>query len=424
MGGNMSTEQSANPGPRKGDPKTFDEKSKVYKFVGKSQVSAIPPLSPTTRKEAHYEPKNILLTGGAGFIGSGVVLYLMKKYPQYKVVVVDKLAYNSNLKNLKKVADNPNFVFEKANLCNFDRIVEILKKHEIETILHFAAESHVDRSFLNSLQFTQNNVIGTHVLLEASRKVTPQIKRFIHVSTDEVYGTCLSNEAAKDENATFEPTNPYAATKAAAEHLVNSYRISYNLPTIITRGSNVYGPRQFPDKMIPKFISILERGGNLPIHGDGQVLRSFIHVEDVASAFDKVLHCANVGDTFNISNGYEATVVQVAKMLLDLFGIKDHEKKLEFTRDRNFNDRRYFISHASLAGMGWESSIEFKEGLRQTVEWYRSNKDHWASDLVEKNLAAHPTFHADDDEDTKFSPFGNHKIETVVMSSHTSQSAC
>lgn len=284
--------------------------------------------------------------------------------------------------------------------------MEILKKHDIDTILHFAAETHVDRSFLNSLQFTRNNVIGTHVLLEASRMIHPQIKRFVHVSTDEVYGTCLSNAKAKDETAMFEPTNPYAATKAAAEHLVSSYRISYDIPTIITRGSNVYGPRQFPDKLIPKFIQILERGGKLPIHGDGSVLRSFIHVNDVASAFDCVLHCANVGDAFNISNGFEATVLQVSKMLLDMYEVKDHDKRLEFTRDRNFNDRRYFISHEALAKMGWQSAISFEEGLRETVNWYKNNQNHWDEDLVKQSLSAHPEFQVDDDtENFSYTPF-------------------
>jgi len=392
----------------------FEETAAMYKFMGKSQISAIPALS-----HAHYKPKNVMLTGGAGFIGSGVVLYLMKKYPDYKIVVVDKMSYNSTLKSLRNVQKNQNFIFEKANICDFERIVEILKKHDIETILHFAAESHVDRSFLNSLQFTQNNVIGTHVLLEASRMIKPQIKRFIHVSTDEVYGTCLSNAKAKDENTMFEPTNPYAATKAAAEHLVNSYRISYSIPTIITRGSNVYGPRQFPDKLIPKFIQILERGGSLPIHGDGSVLRSFIHVEDVASAFDCVLHSAHIGDAFNISNGFEATVLEVATMLLDIYGIENHDERLEFTRDRNFNDRRYFISHVALSKMGWQSSIPFRKGLSSTVEWYRNNKDHWPTELVQQSLEAHPEFQVDDD-DPKFSTYS--PLKSKVHSAPTSSS--
>jgi len=373
-------------------------------FTASSQATAVPKSYPE-HAERIYEPKNIMLTGGAGFIGSGVVLFLVKKYPDYNIVVVDKVSYNSSLKSLQEVQDSPNFCFEKANICNFEAIMEILKKHDIDTILHFAAETHVDRSFLNSLQFTRNNVIGTHVLLEASRMIHPQIKRFVHVSTDEVYGTCLSNAKAKDETAMFEPTNPYAATKAAAEHLVSSYRISYDIPTIITRGSNVYGPRQFPDKLIPKFIQILERGGNLPIHGDGSVLRSFIHVNDVASAFDCVLHCANVGDAFNISNGFEATVLQVSKMLLDFYGVKDHDKRLEFTRDRNFNDRRYFISHEALSKMGWQSAISFEEGLRETVNWYKNNLNHWDEDLVKQSLSAHPEFQVDDDtENFSYTP--------------------
>jgi len=342
---------------------------------------------------ASYVPNNILITGGAGFIGSGVVTHFVKKYSEYKVVVVDKISYNSNIKNLSEIQSNPNYSFVQADICDFEPMVEILKTHNIDTVMHFAAETHVDRSFLNSLQFTHNNVVGTHVLLEAVRKLSPQIKRFVHVSTDEVYGTCLSNESAKDENATFEPTNPYAATKAAAEHLVNSYRISYGIPSIITRGSNVYGRCQFPDKLIPKFINLLERGSKLPIHGDGSVLRSFIYIDDVAEAFDCVVHNAQVGDTYNVSNGYEASVLDVSKMLLEAFGVENPEERLSFTRDRHFNDRRYFISHDALTELGWKSKVSFKEGLKRTIEWYRSHPNYWEqSDIVNKSLEAHPEF--------------------------------
>jgi len=354
------------------------------------------------KKAANYVPKNILITGGAGFIGSGVVTHFVKKYSDYKVVVVDKLSYNSNLKNLSEVQSNPNYSFVQANICDFESMVQIFKTHNIDTVMHFAAETHVDRSFLNSLQFTHNNVVGTHVLLEAIRKLSPQIKRFVHVSTDEVYGTCLSTEQAKDENATFEPTNPYAATKAAAEHLVNSYRISYGIPSIITRGSNVYGRCQFPDKLIPKFINLLERGSTLPIHGDGSVLRSFIYIDDVAEAFDCVLHSANVGDTYNVSNGYEASVLDVAKMLLEEFAVESPEERLKFTRDRHFNDRRYFISHDALTQIGWKSKVSFREGLKRTIEWYRSHPNYWEqSDIVNKSLEAHPEFILDAGEEKK-----------------------
>lgn len=343
-----------------------------------------------------FVPKSIMVTGGAGFIGSGFALHIGEKYPDYNLVVVDKMSYNSNSKNLSKIESNSNFTLVQANICDFERMSEVMKTHKIDTVVHFAAETHVDRSFLNSIQFTENNVLGTHVLLEAMRSVKSQIRRFIHVSTDEVYGTCLSDEDAKTENAMFEPTNPYAATKAAAEHLVNAYRISYGLPCIITRGSNVYGPRQFPDKLIPKFIKLLNRGNKVPIHGDGSVLRSFIYVDDVARAFDMVMHNAKVGDVFNISNGYEASVVDVTKMLIEEFGIKNPEEFMTFTRDRNFNDRRYFISHDALEKLGFKCSISFKEGIKRTVEWYRANEDYWEqTDLVEKSLEAHPEFIAE-----------------------------
>ncbi|KAK3271374.1 rhm1-like protein [Cymbomonas tetramitiformis] len=239
---------------------------------------------------ADYVPQNILLTGGAGFICSHVVLRLVRAYPQYKIVVLDKLDYCASLNNLASVKDCPNFKFIKGDICSSDLVNFILTAENIDTIMHFAAQTHVDNSFGNSFEFTKNNILGTHVLLE-SAKIHGGIKRFIHVSTDEVYGeTSVGSATGNFEHNSLEPTNPYSATKAGAEMLVKAYQTSYNLPCIVTRGNNVYGPHQFPEKLIPKFVLLAQRGKKLPIHGDGSNTRSYMFVEDVAEAFEAVLH--------------------------------------------------------------------------------------------------------------------------------------
>jgi dTDP-glucose 4,6-dehydratase len=239
-----------------------------------------------------YEPKNILVTGGAGFIGSHVVIRLTKNYPQYKIVNLDKLDYCASLKNLDCIKDAPNYHFIKGDILSEDLVNYVISSHKIDTIMHFAAQTHVDNSFGNSIQFTKNNVLGTHVLLECAK--VNKIRRFIHVSTDEVYGESSFADGVI-ENTMLQPTNPYAATKAGAEYLVKSYYKSFQLPTIITRGNNVYGPHQFPEKIIPKFIGLLHRKKPCYIHGTGEHKRSYLYVEDVARAFDIILHCGKPG---------------------------------------------------------------------------------------------------------------------------------
>lgn len=338
-----------------------------------------------------YEPGNILVTGGAGFIASNLTLYLLKKYPDSKVVVVDNLSYNSNLKNLDDVADNKNFVFVQTDICHYQSMCDILKNHNISTIFHLAAETHVDRSYIFSFKFTQSNFVGTHVLLEAVRSIHPQITRFVHISTDEVYGTSGPMEPAKTETCQLTPTNPYAATKAAAEMMVTSYQISYGIPCIITRGSNVYGPRQFPDKLIPKFMILLMTDKRLCIHGDGSVLRSFIYVEDVASALDFVMCKGTLGEVYNLSDCYECTVMDVTKRLCGMFD-KKVEDTVDYVRDRNYNDKRYFISNDKLLALGWKPAVNFKEGLKRTVQWYKDNKHYWDGETMKKALVPHPEF--------------------------------
>ena len=348
---------------------------------------------------SNYTPHNILLTGGAGFIGSNVVLHLMEKYPFYHIVVLDKLNLCSSINNLSFVHDNPNFKFVRGDISSADLVYYLLLAERIDTILHFAAETHVDNSFGNSLHFTDSNIRGTHTLLEACKSVGKQIQRFIHVSTDEVYGEG-SLEFKSTENSAVNPTNPYAATKAGAEFLVKSYCTSFQLPCIITRGNNVYGPRQYPEKVIPKFISLLSRGNPLPIHGSGKNRRSFLYVEDVAFAFDCILHKGKIGQIYNIGCEFEYENIEIARELIQIFrnskykhllnDNKSDEEYIYHVRDRAFNDFRYHISSAELYKLGWQPQFtDFNKGLQTTVEWYLNNPNHWKN--VELALQPHPT---------------------------------
>jgi UDP-glucose 4,6-dehydratase len=333
-----------------------------------------------------YTPKNILITGGCGFIGSHVVMLLVNKYPHYKIVNYDKLDYCSSLKNLEAIASKPNYKFVKGNILSADLVNYILKVEEIDTIVHFAAQTHVDNSFGNSFQFTETNVLGTHVLLEAAKAAG--IKRFIHVSTDEVKGE--STKADCDE--IMEPTNPYAASKAAAELVARSYQRSFNLPLIITRSNNVYGPHQYPEKIIPKFISLLNRGRKLYIHGNGSNHRNYIFAEDVARAFDSVIHQGKLGKVYSIGSDDCYSNLDVARRLLKAFGLQDKEDEyLEYVEDRLFNDLRYYIDSSETKKLGWKQEMSFEEGLAQTIEWYRNtqNYDNWISP-VEATLIPHP----------------------------------
>jgi dTDP-glucose 4,6-dehydratase len=247
-----------------------------------------------------YTPSCILITGGAGFIASHVVIGLVEQYPDYKIIVLDKLDYCATLRNLDSVKGHKNMKFVKGDIQSLDLVLHLLASEEVDTVMHFAAQTHVDNSFGNSLAFTMNNTYGTHVLLEAAR-VYGKIRRFINVSTDEVYGEAsVGSEVGLHEHSTLEPTNPYSAAKAGAEMMVKAYITSYHLPCIITRGNNVYGPHQFPEKLIPKFTLRAHRGMDLPVHGEGGSVRSYLYVTDVAQAYILVLHKGVIGDTYNI----------------------------------------------------------------------------------------------------------------------------
>ncbi|KAJ6894108.1 NAD-dependent epimerase/dehydratase family protein [Populus alba x Populus x berolinensis] len=336
---------------------------------------------------ATYTPKNILITGAAGFIASHVCNRLIRNYPDYKIVVLDKLDYCSNLKNLLPSKSSPNFKFVKGDIGSADLVNFLLITESIDTIMHFAAQTHVDNSFGNSFEFTKNNIYGTHVLLEAC-KVTGQIRRFIHVSTDEVYGETDEDAVVGNHEASqLLPTNPYSATKAGAEMLVMAYGRSYGLPVITTRGNNVYGPNQFPEKLIPKFILLAMQGKDLPIHGDGSNVRSYLYCEDVAEAFEVILHKGEVGHVYNVGTKKERRVIDVAKDICNLFS-KDPDKSIKFVENRPFNDQRYFLDDQKLKILGWSEHTAWEEGLRKTIEWYTQNPDWWGD--VTGALLPHP----------------------------------
>jgi UDP-glucose 4,6-dehydratase len=337
---------------------------------------------------ASYEPRNILITGAAGFIASHVANRLIRNYPHYKIVVLDKLDYCSNLKNLFPSKASANFKFVKGDIASADLVHFLLITEAIDTIMHFAAQTHVDNSFGNSFEFTKNNIYGTHVLLEACKVTNNQIKRFIHVSTDEVYGETEAEAIVGNHEASqLLPTNPYSATKAGAEMLVMAYNRSYNLPCITTRGNNVYGPNQFPEKLIPKFILLALQNKPLPIHGDGSNVRSYLYCEDVAEAFECILHKGVVGQVYNIGTKKERRVIDVAKDICNLFNL-DYKKSIKMVDNRPFNDQRYFLDDKKLITLGWQERTSWVDGLQKTKDWYIANPSWWGD--VSGALVPHP----------------------------------
>lgn len=314
---------------------------------------------------------NILVTGGCGFIGSNFINYCLTKYPHYKIVNLDALYYCASENNISTcIKDDNNYTFIEGNVNDYNLVKYIIQTSKINTIIHFAAQSHVDTSFNNSLQYTEDNVKGTHTLLEVVRKTKPTIL-FLHFSTDEVYGESELDEKPKHEMSLLCPTNPYAASKAAAEMLVNSYKHSYGLRCIITRCNNVYGPNQYPEKLIPKFLKLLRAGEKCTIHGDGSSLRSFIHTDDVSSAVDIILHKGKIDEIYNIGSDIrdEKSVLEVTEILVKkIFGTDDADKYIEFVPDRPFNDKRYFITNKKLKNLGWTQTINFNNGIDMLLD--------------------------------------------------------
>jgi UDP-glucose 4,6-dehydratase len=315
--------------------------------------------------------KNILVTGGCGFIGSNFINYMLDTYEDINIVNIDRLDYCANVNN---VYHSKRYQLVITDLNNYTTVKNVLNQYSIDSIIHFAAQSHVDNSFGNSIQFTRDNVLGTHTLLECAREYG-KIIRFVHISTDEVYGEVDKEHKGCNEKSLLNPTNPYAATKAAAEFLVRSYYHSFKLPVIITRGNNVYGPRQYPEKLIPRFITQLLKGEKCPIHGNGETRRNFIYVDDVSRAVDTILLKGEINEIYNIGSEYEYSVKEVLTLLLSYMDIgKNATEVFEYVEDRAFNDFRYCIDSSKLENLGWKKEVNFIDGLLRTIKWYSNNE--------------------------------------------------
>jgi dTDP-glucose 4,6-dehydratase len=328
--------------------------------------------------------RRVLVTGGAGFIGSNFLNYMLgqDKYSDWLFVNIDKLDYCASAKNVViGPSESGNYIFVKGDINSSDLVSHILVTHQIDTVVHFAAQSHVCNSFSAPMKFTMDNIVGTHTLLEAVKRYnddTNNLQKFIHVSTDEVYGDQHDGKSVS-ESSILMPTNCYAASKAAAEMIVRSYQISFNLPIIITRGNNVYGPRQYPEKIIPKFILQLLQGQRCTIHGDGSTRRNFLYVDDVARAFETILLSGEIGMIYNIGTDDEYAVMDIAEILRHkIVPDKKLTDVIVYVDDRNINDKRYLITSDPLRLLGWSESTTFQQGIDKTIEWYRANgMIHW-----------------------------------------------
>ncbi|HAF31036.1 MAG TPA: dTDP-glucose 4,6-dehydratase [Bacteroidales bacterium] len=340
--------------------------------------------------------KTILITGGAGFIGSHVVKLFVTKYPNYKIVNLDKLTYAGNLENLKDVEKAPNYEFIKGDIVDDSFIFELFNKYQFDGIIHLAAESHVDRSIANPNEFIKTNIVGTVNLLNAARnswKDDSKNKLFYHISTDEVYGS-LGDEGLFVEDTSYDPRSPYSASKASSDHLVRAYYHTFKLPVVITNCSNNYGPNQFPEKLIPLAINNIKSNKPIPVYGKGENIRDWLFVEDHANAIDLVFHKGNVGETYNIGGNNEWTNISLIYSLCKIMDKKLARKEGEsaqlitFVKDRAGHDLRYAIDSSKIQNeLGWKPSLQFEEGLDKTVDWYLSNSewlDHILSGDYEK----------------------------------------
>jgi dTDP-glucose 4,6-dehydratase len=315
----------------------------------------------------------LLVTGCCGFIGSNFVNYYFNENSDVEIINLDAMYYCASQDNIKEnIRNSKRYHLVKGNLCSFDLISNVLEIYNIDTVIHFAAQSHVQNSFDNALQYTLDNVVGTHTLLEACRKYG-KIQKIIHISTDEVYGESMlsENEEKKNEDSVLCPTNPYAATKAAAELIAKSYYHSFKMPIIITRGNNVYGPNQYPEKLIPRFIQQLLKGEQVTIQGDGSNVRAFLHVNDVCSALKLILEKGKIGEIYNIGSDdhHEYTVTQIAHMLIEkITKTKDYNKWISHIEDRPFNDKRYYISNQKVKDLGWSILTDFNNGIDEVIQ--------------------------------------------------------
>jgi len=340
--------------------------------------------------------KTILVTGGAGFIGSNFVKLMLEKHPEYKIINIDALTYAGNLENLKDIDGNPNYEFVKVDIRDREKIEEIFKKNEITSVVNFAAESHVDRSIEEPEVFLTTNIIGTQVLLDTAKKnwkVNPKDKyckeykpgvKFLQVSTDEVYGA-LGETGMFVETMPLMPNSPYSASKASADMIVRAYNETFGMPVNITRCSNNYGPYQFPEKLIPLMINNCLKEKDLPVYGDGMQVRDWLHVSDHCSAIDTVLHKGKDGEVYNIGGNNEKANIEIVKLIIGTLG--KTEGLIKYVKDRPGHDRRYAIDNTKITTeLGWEPAYTFKDGIKETIEWYLRNTE-WTNNIVSGDYA-------------------------------------
>jgi len=334
--------------------------------------------------------KNVLITGGAGFIGSHVVKLFVKKYPDYKIVNMDSLTYAGNLENLKSVEKEPNYSFVKVDICDREKVKEVFDSYKIDAVIHLAAESHVDRSITNPFEFAQTNIMGTLTLLNQAKeswKDNYNNRLFYHISTDEVYGS-LGEKDFFQEDTPYDPQSPYSAAKASSDHFVRAYANTFKLPVVITNCSNNYGPNQFPEKLIPLCIHNIKNNIPLPIYGKGLNIRDWLFVEDHALAIDAVFHNGELGETYNIGGFNEWTNIDLVKVICKVMDQKlerdlgTSEKLITYVKDRPGHDMRYAIDATKIKEeLNWVPSLQFEEGIEKTIDWYLENQE-WTNHIV------------------------------------------